>query len=492
LVVGILAQSRLPVAHAGEPGRPNVVLIFADDLGYGDLGCYGHPTFKTPHLDRMAAEGVRLTRFFVPVPYCAPSRATLLTGRYPWRNGVLRNPAPDGGDNDTGIPADEVLLSEALRDAGYATACVGKWHLGHRLQFFPTRHGFDRYFGILYSNDMRPVQLVSGERDPQAAGDPRAVIPQVLAKEAHVGEVRLEEYPVAQATLTRRYTQEAVRFITENKDRPFFLYLPHAMPHKPLAVSEEFYTPKSREDLYADVMAELDWSIGEVMKALRETGLDENTLVIFSSDNGPWFGGSTGGLRGMKSRSWEGGLRVPMIARWPGQLPAGKVIDAVCGTIDVMPTVLARAGVEPPAGRALDGKNIWPVLTEGADSPHAALFSMQGRDLMTVRRGRWKLHVRSPGATGVHWKVKNWIDPRGPDGVTILAPYEQYQPEDYPGADGGDEGRAMMLFDLQSDPAEQHDVAAEHPDVVRDLKARFDAMLPVFEAGRRRAESAAD
>ncbi|NQT13850.1 MAG: sulfatase-like hydrolase/transferase, partial [Planctomycetes bacterium] len=247
---------------------PNVVLIFADDLGYGELGCQGHPTFKTPMLDRMAAEGARLTDFYVPVPYCAPSRGTIMTGRYPWRHGVIRNPCPDAGVNDIGIPESETTLGEALQAAGYATCCIGKWHLGHQPQFYPIRNGFDEYLGILYSNDMRPVELIDGDK--------------------------VVEYPVVQATLTKRYTERALRFIQESRDRPFFLYFPHAMPHKPLAASEAFYK-KSGAGLYGDVIAELDWSVGQILAKLKELGLDEKTLVIFTSDNGPWFGGSSGG-----------------------------------------------------------------------------------------------------------------------------------------------------------------------------------------------------
>jgi uncharacterized sulfatase len=433
--------------QASSVPRPNVVLILADDLGYGDLGCYGHPTFKTPVLDRLAREGARLTDFYVPVPYCAPSRGTLLTGRYPFRHGVVQNPCPDAGVNDVGIAQSEVLLSEALKAAGYATCCVGKWHLGHKPEFYPRRHGFDEYLGILYSNDMRPVRLIDGE-----------------------GVV---EYPVVQCTLTQRYTHRALEFIEKNRARPFFLYLPHAMPHKPLAASEDFYK-KSGAGLYADVIAELDWSVGEILAKLKALDLDTKTLVIFTSDNGPWFGGSTGGLRGMKGSTFEGGIRVPLLARWPGKIPAGHVAHAPAGTIDVLPTVLKLAGVEIPQDRLIDGRDIWPLLTSDAPSPHEALFAMQGARLATVRSGQWKLHVLAPGRTAPREKVDDWIDPRAPDGVTLLAPYEQYKPSAYPGIHTGDQPKPMMLFDLQSDPAEQHDVAAKHPEVVKRLKQLYD------------------
>ncbi len=432
----------------GTRSAPNVVLIFADDLGYGDLGCYGHPRFKTPRLDRMAAEGTRLTNFYVPVPYCAPSRGTILTGRYPFRHGVVKNPCPDAGINDVGLAASEITLAEALKEGGYATCCIGKWHLGHKPEFYPTRHGFDHYYGILYSNDMRPVELLEDEK--------------------------VVEYPVVQCTLTKRYTERALEFLENNRDRPFFLYLPHAMPHKPLAPSEAFYK-KTGTGLYGDVIAELDWSVGQVLDKIEKLGLDERTLVIFTSDNGPWFGGSTGGLRGMKGNTWEGGLRVPMIARWPGKIPAGKTLAKPAGTIDVLPTVLGAAGLPVPKDRVIDGRDILPMIAEGADSPHEALFAMGGPHLRTITDGRWKLHVQPPG----RWPNMgdDWVDPRGPDGVTILAPFEQSRPSEYPGLKTGDAQQKMMLFDLEVDPAEQHNVAADHPQIVARLNALYERMV---------------
>jgi len=440
--------------------RPNVVIILADDLGYGDLGCYGHPAFQTPALDLMAKEGVRFTHFYTPVPFCAPTRATLLTGRYPFRNGMVWNPSPPIGLNQVGLSPDEITLAEVFQGAGYATSCIGKWHLGHLPQFYPRKQGFDEYFGILYSNDMPPVQLIENET--------------------------IVEYPVVQATLTKRYTERAVAFIERNRTRPFFLYLAHAMPHKPLAASETFYRT-SPVGLYGDVISELDWSVGEVLQCLKDLSLDENTFVVFTSDNGPWYGGSTGGLRGMKSRTWEGWIRVPMIARWPGHILAGETCGALSFIGDLFPTVLRACGIGLPSGVVLDGRDLWKLMTVSkAESPHEAFFFMRGSKLSGVLSKRWKLHVLSPGTISVRGDY--WHDPLGPDGVTILAPFEQARPRDYPGAVGGDAPAEMMLFDLESDQAEKHNVAAQYPDVVKRLLTIFEkveAEVPELDAPAR-------
>lgn len=433
---------------------PNIVMIYADDLGYGDLSCYGAKDHKTPHLDQLAAGGVRFTNFYVPTPYCAPSRCSLLTGRYPFRSGMVFNPAPDAGINAVGLPAEEVTIAELLKTRGYATTCIGKWHLGHTPQFLPRTQGFDEYYGILYSNDMRPVQIVENER--------------------------VAVYPVNQTTITRDYTNRAIQFMERNQQKPFFLYLPHAMPHKPLAASEEFYTFETPKDLYSDVIRELDFECGRLFATLKRLNLEDNTLVIFASDNGPWFGGHTAGLRGMKASSFEGGIRVPFIARWPGKIPAGRTCDEPAGVIDVMPTIGGITNTPLPEGRKLDGRNIWPLMTDAAaKTPHEAIYSMSGPNLATVRSGQWKLHVRKPALGPPYMDpavAPTWVDPRGPDGVTLMAQFEQNNPSNYPGLRGGDEAAPMMLFDLASDPGEQRNVAAQNSEVVERLKKLFDKM----------------
>lgn len=439
---------------AEKPDRPNVVLILADDLGYGDLGCYGHPKFKTPNLDRMAVEGARLTHFNTPMPFCAPTRASLLTGRYPFRCGMNGNPTPDAGPaaDALALPPSEVTLADLFHKAGYATGMVGKWHLGHkRAEQMPTGRGFDEYLGILYSNDMRPVQLVEGTKPI--------------------------EYPVVQSTLTRRYTARALEFIERNQSKRFFFYFAHAMPHKPLAPAERYYK-QSEAGLYGDVLTGLDESVGEVLAKLKDLGLDDTTLVIFASDNGPWFGGSTGGLRGMKGSCYEGGYRVPCIARWPDKIPAGRVSPAPAVMMDLFTTVLTAAKIAPPDDRVIDGRDIMPLFVGEGESPHKAIFGQQGARLATLRDARWKLHVLAPrdNFADLNKPNKPWIDPRGPDGVTILAPYEQYAPTAHPGLVTGEPSRPMQLFDLQNDPGEQNDIAAQHPDIVARLKALFDEM----------------
>jgi len=424
-----LSSPQRPAATQTSPSRPpNVVIIFADDLGYGDLGVYGHPLIKTPRLDRLASEGLKLTSFYASAPVCSASRYSLLTGRYASRAGLNGALMPE---STNGLGADETTIADVLAAAGYRTGMVGKWHLGHQSGFFPTEHGFDSYFGLLYSNDMiRPWVQTD--------------VPMRLYRgtEALPGEVD-------NATLTERYTEEALSFISENSSRPFFLYLAHSMPHVPLGVSPRF-AGRSANGRYGDVIEMIDWSTGRILDALAGAGLERDTLVIFTSDNGPWMdmpprmlveprivrtdAGSAGPLRGSKGTSWEGGTRVPFLARWPGHIPAGSVSGDLATTLDLLPTLAGIAGAQLPAGRHVDGLDIRSFLEGRGPSPDDWFFyyNSSGR-LEGVRDKRWKLHLTFPG-TG--------------EPVT-------------------------ELFDLLVDPSERWDVAAEHPDVVARLTGRL-------------------
>lgn len=447
----VLIGCTSPESTKQKVPKPNVLIILTDDLGYGDISCYGQKDYQTPHIDNIAEHGVSCTDFYVPTPYCAPSRATLLTGRFPLRHGLVRNPTPDGGINDIGIAQNEITLAEVFHEAGYATKCIGKWHMGHKPEFFPVEHGFDEYFGILYSNDMRPVQLIEN-RDTV-------------------------EYPVDQSLLTQKYTNKAIEFIERNQDEPFFLHLCHAMPHKPLAASERFYTPETPNDLYSDVLKELDWSVGEVMNTLKKLDILDNTIVIFMSDNGPWYGGSTGGLKGMKATTWEGGIRVPFILNYPKVFPENTKVNVPCWSPDIFPTLLALTNIIPSKSNKLDGQDITEIL-KGKQTEHAPVFSMHNSDIMSVRKGDWKLFVREPR----YWKetdLSTWKDKRAPDGTTIIAPIEgQANPSMYPGLIPFKPENKIQLFNLKDDPTESTDLAKEKPELVAELMEDYKA----FEA----------
>lgn len=386
-----------PAAAADRP--PNVVIIFCDDLGYGDLGSYGHPSIRTPHLDRMAAEGLRFTDFYSADSVCSPSRSALLTGRLPVRTGMYGDQRRVLFPNSTGgLPASELTIAEALKTRGYATALIGKWHLGFQPEFSPLRHGFDRYYGLPYSNDMdRTPQAPKGRA---AMLDPKSEYWNVPLRDGDA----IAERPADQTTLTRRYTDAAVRFIKEKKAQPFFLYFPHTFPHVPLFASPEFLG-KSARGLYGDVVEELDASVGRVLATLRAEGLAEHTLVVFTSDNGPWLtqfeqGGSAGLLREGKGCTFEGGMRVPAIAWWPGKIAAGKTTSALATTMDLFPTALALAGAPLPADRALDGVDLRPLLFGTGPSPRDTVYFYRGSSLFAVRHGAFKAHFITQSAYG--------------------------------------------------------------------------------------------
>jgi arylsulfatase A-like enzyme len=442
----------LPFFTKGEPkpnSKPNVVIILTDDMGYGDISCYNKNQIKTPNIDGLAAEGVRFTDFYVPTPYCAPSRATLLTGRFPLRHGMVQNPAPDAGINNIGLNASEVTMGQLFQGAGYHTKCIGKWHLGHKPEYFPVKHGFDEYFGILYSNDMRPVQII-GNQDTI-------------------------EYPVDQRLLTKKYTEKALDFIQRNQHSPFFLYLAHAMPHKPLAASANFYSNGDHQELYNSVIRELDWSTGEVISKLKQLGILENTIVIFMSDNGPWYGGSTGGLKGMKATNWEGGVRVPFIIRYPKQFPQGKTVSTPAWSPDILPTIMKLTGIETNPVITLDGKDISAII-RGKSTSHSPIFTMKDTVIRTIRDGKWKLFLTRPD----YYKavdLKNWKDNRAPDGTTILAPVEQATPADYPGLKPEKMDGEMLLFDLEKDPAESTDLSGKYPRIKEEMIMKYHEFL---------------
>jgi arylsulfatase A len=426
--------------RASNVDKPNIVIIFCDDVGYADVGVFGAKGYETPNIDRMAAEGVKFTDFYAAASSCTPSRAALMTGCYPQRVSL---PNVIGPSAKIGISDEEQTIAEILKPLGYATACYGKWHLGHHPEFLPTRHGFDEYFGLPYSNDMWPYHPTNKS------------FPDLPLVE---GE-RILEYNPDQTQLTTWYTERAVRFIEKNKDQPFFLYLPHSMAHVPLFVSDKF-KGKSERGLYGDVMMEIDWSVGQILLTLTRLDIDKKTLVLFCSDNGPWLSygdhaGSAKPLREGKGTSFDGGHREPTVMRMPGRIPAGVVCDEPVSTMDILPTIVKLTGAQLPIHR-IDGKDIWPLMTgvPGARSPHKAFFYYRGFALEAIRSGRWKLHLPH--------SYRTLAERQGGTGGRPVR-YEQ-----------GEIGRA--LFDLENDIGEQHDVSAQHPDVVERLLVLADKM----------------
>jgi arylsulfatase A-like enzyme len=428
--------------------RPNLVLIFADDLGYGDLSCYGHPIIRTPNLDRLAAEGMRFTQYYSANPLCSPSRASLMTGRLHVRTGVNRVLFPD---STGGLPESEITVAQALKPLGYATCCVGKWHLGHLPRYLPTTRGFDHYFGIPYSNDMSLSQWPAAYGG--APGAPQLQRYRTLPEIPLMRDAKVIESNPDQSQLTSRYTAEACAFIRDSakKRQPFFLYFPHTFPHVPLYAGAAF-KGRSKRGIYGDAVEELDHSVGEVLKTLRESRAGENTLVLFTSDNGPakmehpgreGTGGSAGLLRDFKGTTWEGGVREPFIAHWPGRIRAGQITHAFAEAYDVFPTLLAAAGGNLPAGREYDGVDLGAVLFRGEPGREPLHFYYAVDQVRGVRKGPWKLHLVQRPKTG----------------------------------------QSTELYNLEQDPSERFDLAARFPQRVHELSALIESHVASVTRG---------
>jgi arylsulfatase A-like enzyme len=415
--------------------QPNFIIIFTDDQGYGDLGCYGHPTIKTPHIDQMAAEGQKWTSFYVAANVCTPSRAGLLTGRLPIRSGMCSDTRrvlfPD---SDGGLPASENTIAKLLKEKGYSTAAIGKWHLGHLPQYLPTSHGFDSYYGIPYSNDMDRDNSVNRQ---EAFLNPKIEYFQVPL----MRNTAIIERPADQNTITKRYTQEAVKYITENKKKPFFLYLAHSLPHVPLFASSDF-KGKSERGLYGDVIEEIDWGVGQILSALKKEGLDKNTYVVFTSDNGPWaifneHGGDAGPLFGAKGTSYEGGVRVPAIFWGPGKVKPG-VVSKMGSTLDLLPTICKLAAVKVPVDRAYDGYDLSPLLRGENANPRNEMFYYHGTRIFAARKGDYKMYFYSNNPQGYPKKMEKL--------------------------------EAPTLFNLQHDPGERYNLAGKHSQVMKEIE----------------------
>ena len=407
----------------GQSSKPlNIIVILADDLGYGDVGCFGS-SIPTPNIDRMAQEGVRLTRFYSASPVCSPSRAALLTGRYPVRTGVVNVLMPS---EKKGLSPTERTIPRVLKERGYRTAAIGKWHLGSQKGFLPCDHGFDEFYGVPYSNDMNPLPMLANSD----VVDPDSPLP----------------------NLTGRFTRQAVDFIRRQGDNPFFLYLAHTAPHIPLTPSDEFLG-KSGQGMYGDVVMEMDWSVGQVLETLAAKGLNENTLVIFTSDNGPWYQGSAGKLQGRKGSTYEGGVREPFIARLPGTIPAGSVAEGIGSMMDLLPTFARLAGVG--IGASVDGVDIWPMLTgQAMYIERDPLLFFDVWNLQCVRWGPWKLHLSRYNSFA--WTVD-------PPGGRVNLPLAH--PE---------------LYNVDEDATESYDRASSKPETVTILKKRVDDLLMSF------------
>jgi len=452
LLIGLASIALNEVSIAAEKqSNPNVVLIFMDDLGYGDLSCYGASLYKTPNLDKLASQGIRFTSFMSAQAVCSASRAGIMTGCYPNRVGISGALMPDA---KIGLNPSEETIAEVVKRQNYKTCAIGKWHLGYQKEFLPLQQGFDEYLGLPYSNDMWPVNF---DGKPAAPGTNKANYPvlPLIENNEKIKEIKTLD---DQSQLTTIYTEKAVRFINENKGNPFFLYLAHSMTHIPLAVSSK-YSGKSEQGLFGDVMMEIDWSVGEIVKALKKNGLDKNTLVIFTSDNGPWlnFGnhaGSTGGLREGKGNSFEGGQREPCLMWWPGHIAPGTICNKLAGTIDLLPTIAAIANAPLPE-KKIDGVNILPLLLgdENANPRENFLYYYRKNSLEAVRKGTWKLVFAHPGRTYIGFAP-------GMDG--------------FPGKTNENFPFEEALYDLRRDPGERYDVKEYYPEVVAELKKLAD------------------
>lgn len=433
-LIAILLFGLLFHSSFAQNQKPNFIIIFTDDQGYGDVGVFGHPTIKTPNLDQMAMEGQKWTNFYVAANVCTPSRSAIMTGRLPVRTGMFSNKRrvlfPD---SDGGLPAYENTIAKLLKGSGYSTAAIGKWHLGHLPPYLPTSHGFDSYFGIPYSNDMDQVNDVDAK---EAFASPKYEYFNVplMRNESIV------ERPANQNTITKRYTEEAVKIIKENKENPFFIYLAHSLPHVPLFASEQ-YLGSSERGLYGDVIEEIDWSVGQILNTLKQEGLDKNTYVVFTSDNGPWLvyneqGGSSGSLFGGKGTSYEGGVRVPTIIWGPGNVKPG-VVSKIGSTLDLLPTFCSLSNTEKPNDRIYDGFDLSPVLAGKDETPRNEMFYYHGDRLFAARKGDYKLYFYKNNPLGYPAKVER-LD-------------------------------TLKLYNLAHDPSERFDIAAGNAAVIAEI-----------------------
>ena len=443
----------LTIKLTAQNPSPNFIIIFADDLGYGDLTCYGNPTIFTPNLDKMAAQGMRFTQFYVGAAICTPSRAALLTGRLSIRTGIHAGakgtPSVFGPHSAGGLPLKEITIAEMLKTKGYTTGIIGKWHLGHLPQFLPMKQGFDYWFGIPYSNDMGKIATTRFDPDNPKATEPRPNMPPLpLYRNNKI----IEEEP-DQRYLTKRYTDEAINFIKSNRKKPFFLYYANNFPHVPLYASPSFLG-KSKRGLYGDVVSELDWSVGKVLETLKKLHLDKNTLVIFTSDNGPWLtqlehGGSAGLLYGGKHSTYEGGMREPAIFWWPGKIKPNVICTGLAATMDILPTFEKLSGATLPKDLILDGSDISDLIFGTSDSVRNMIYYYFNADLYAVRKGAWKAHF------------------------TTHTGFSKESPVIY---------KTPLLYNLEVDPSEKYNIAKYHPDVVKDLTKEYNKQKSVIAA----------